>query len=179
MTEPIETPIEIPKVVEEKPPEVVVEKPAQKAVETNYRPMSGLLGIFSAKSKFDYFSITKSSVKCELSGISDQAIRSIVNSLNNTGYSSSSKSVSNAGNSSFIVSCKIDENILNSYIHPPEAEVLSSLRQNGFKVNNGIFIGNHSQVTKLLQFIEKNRFLFYRLIVLPEDGSNYRLSLEY
>ena len=166
-------------VVELQPEKIVEESPVEKVVVPDYRPFSNLIGIVANQAKLSYFSITESSVKCELTQATSQEIRTLLNAFNSTGFTSSAKSVSAANNSSSIISCKINESIFTVYSHPSESIVFSDLRRNGFSLNNGIFTGNLRQVTNLLKFIENNHILFYRLILLRENETNYRLSMEY
>jgi len=80
---------------------------------------------------------------------------------------------------SAIFTCRVNEDILNTYRHPPAEEIFDLIKGKGFKVVRGVYNGTIEGIEQILQILDENKILLYRIVVAKENQSRYSLSLEH
>jgi len=182
-------PVKIDTVKNIPPPPPVKEKPASPApiISAEKRAFTDVFNELHKQGAIYYLSFTGSDIKCEFSAASKAKIDGVVSQLQSSGLAAGLKTDkvnTEQGTVSAFISGMIDDKLMSKYTHPTPEQVKTILNKAGYKTDAGnprydVFTGGAKNIGSILQTIDDNKVLIYRIRITSIAEGGYALTLEY
>lgn len=182
-TDSVTTPADTVISVEDSVPSI--EEPKPTAPESQKSPpglYANLFDLFTSESRLNFLSITNGVIRAEINLNRRETVNDIIEQLETADFIFSAQILrvdKSAGKYNAIISAHIAESMLDSFIHPPYEDVNNAIQTADFVLEHNVFSGTLPEVNRLFDFIDRNRFLYYRISLSESGPGEYHLKLEY
>ncbi|MBC8205364.1 MAG: hypothetical protein H8E87_07625 [FCB group bacterium] len=165
------------------PPPAVPQEPKTRDVRQIDKPYSSLLKCLSSgEIRLSFLTVVDGSVRAEMSSPRREAFNTALDELKRmefiVGAEITRIDKRGIGYDAFL-DAKISDSILDEFRHPPYSVVQKSFIDTGIKIEEGIINGKLSQIIKVFELIDNNRFLFYKITLSESDYPEYYLWMDY